>query len=317
MLSFLTHIKNYFLRKRQILIDRSKTIILPGFNQQSLHEVGDFFITGLQKNSLNIRASAISFKFFLALFPGIMFVFTLLPFLFEHTPYLPEQNYTDFLMNELKNFLPKDAYNISKETIFDIISNKRSGLLSLSFILAVYFATDGFNAIIHAFNNSAHMPERRSPFMQRLTALGLMLSFVVLLFITTILTVFSNIGFDYLLEKHWMIEDFSFYVLKFSNMALIIALIYFSVSLLYYYAPSSRKYWNFFSTGSLLATLLIVLVSAGFAWYVNNFGQYNKLYGSIGTLIVIMIWMNLISTILLIGFELNASIKNAILNEDE
>lgn len=316
MLTYIKHIKAYIFRKRQALIDRSKTIILPGFNQQSLHEVGDFFITGLRKNSLDVRASAISFKFFLALFPGIMFVFTLLPFLFANTPYLPDQDYNEFLMNELKQFLPQDAYSISKETIFDIISNKRSGLLSLSFVLTIYFATDGFDAIIHAFNHSAHMPERRSPLMQRLTALGLMFAFVILLFVTTVLTVFSNIGFDFLLEKKWMIEDFSFYFLKFSNLALIIALIYFSVSLLYYYAPSSRKYWKFFSTGSLVATFLIVLVSAGFAWYVNNFGQFNKLYGSIGTLIVIMLWMNLISTILLIGFELNASIKNAVLHED-
>lgn len=303
--------------KKQTLIDRTKRLTLPGFNQQSIYEVGTFFIHGLQKNSLNIRASAISFKFFLALFPGILFLFTLLPFLFANTPYLPDQNYNEFIMQEMEQWLPQDAYSVSKETIFDILSNKREGLLSLSFLLTIYFATDGFTAIIFAFNQSVHLPEKRTILAQRLTALGLMFSFVILLFVSTLLTVFSQVGFDYLLAQGWMIEGFGFYALKISNMILILSLIYFSVSLLYYFAPANRQYWNFFSTGSLLATLLIILVSYGFAWYINNFGQFNKLYGSIGTLIVIMLWMNLISTILLIGFELNASIKNAVLTPDE
>jgi membrane protein len=315
MLEGLIKLKNRWFTFQNHWLDKTKYIILPGFNKQSLHEVGGFFIQGLQKNSLDIRSSAISFKFFLALFPGILFIFTLLPFLFANTPYLPNQNYNDFLMQELQNWLPKDAYSVSKETIFDILSNKREGLLSLSFLLTIYFATDGFTAIIFAFNQSIHIEEKRSVFAQRLTALGLMFLFVILLFVSTVLTVFGDIGFDFLLAKGWMIEGLSFYLLKISNILLIVALIYFSISFLYYYAPSKRTYWNFFSTGSAVATFLIVLVSSGFAWYVNNFGQFNKLYGSIGTLIVIMIWMNMISTILLIGFELNASIKNAVLND--
>ncbi len=301
--------QKYFLTLIHPFISFSKNTSLPGLSGASIYVVASAFFKAIQEGAINTRASAISFKFFLAIFPGIIFIFTLLPFLFSKTPYLPNKDYTEFLMEELEHWMPKDAYSVSKDTVYDLLNNKRQGLLSLSFLLTLYFATNGYMAIIQSFNQSVYIEDKSKPIFIRLKAFGLVIIITLLLFITTILSVFSNIGFDLLLEKGWMVSELSLYVLKITNLFIIVSLVYFSIAILYYLAPASRKEWSFFSAGATIASVLIILISLGFGWYVNNFGQFNKLYGSIGTLIVIMLWLNLISTILLVGFELNASIK--------
>ncbi len=312
---FKTLIEKFNLIKNR-LYGFLKKHTLPGFDGESIYDVLYHFIKAWEKGAISMRASSISFTFFLAIFPGIIFLFTLLPFLFSHTPYLPDQDYAEFLMQELKVWLPKDIYKISQETIYDIISKKRSGLLSFSFLLTVYFATNGFNAMMDSFNHSIHIKDKRNPYLQRLVAFFLMITFVLLLFLTILLTVAGDMGLEYMVKKGWMIKDLGFYLLKFSNYVLIVTFVYLIISFLYYFAPVNRENWRFFSAGSSMATFLIIFVSIGFGWYINNFGQYNKLYGSIGALIVLMLWIDLNSTILLIGFELNTSIKNAIIQED-
>ena len=282
---------------------------LPGLDGVSIYEVSSFFANSILKGAINIRSSAISYNFFLAIFPGIIFLFTLVPFVLHKIPILPQdQDYVAYMMGEMKRWLPASAYNLSQETIYDILSQPREGLLSVSFVLTVLFATNGFNALITSFNQSIHIELHRSFFKQRLIALLLLFILTILFIITIALALFGGIGFDMLLERGWIIKDFSYYLISILNWGIIILLVYFSVSFMYYLAPAKRVSYRFLSAGSSLATFLIVLVSYGFSWYVNNFGQYNKLYGSIGALIVIMIWMNLISTVMLIGFELNTSI---------
>ncbi len=275
----------------------------------TLYEVSFFFLRSLVRGAINIRSSAISYNFFLALFPGIIFLFTLVPFVLQSLPYLPQdQDYVNYMMNQIKLWLPKNAYEISQETILDIISQPRQGLLSLSFFLTILFATNGFNSLITSFNQSIHIELTRSFIKQRFVAF-LLLFIITTLFITTIaLAIFSNVGYDYLIKNGWIVKNFSFYALTILNWVMIVALVYLSIAFMYYLAPATDARFRFLSAGSSLATFLVLLSSFLFTWYINNFGQYNKLYGSIGALIVIMIWLNIIATVLLIGFELDASI---------
>ncbi|MBA3901287.1 MAG: YihY/virulence factor BrkB family protein, partial [Bacteroidetes bacterium] len=196
-------------------------------------------------------------------------------------------------------------------TMEDLVTRQRGGLLSFGFLLAIYFATNGFSSMITAFNHSYHIAESRSMFMQFLVSLWLVLIVTILLFIAIVLIIFSGITLNYLLEFGILKDSFHVTLLHFGKWVVILSLLFFSFSFMYYIGPSKKSEFRFISAGSTLATVLSIITSLGFAYYVNNFGQYNKLYGSIGTIIVMLLWMQFNSFILLIGFELNASIKNA------
>jgi membrane protein len=278
----------------------SKKVILPGFEGLSLYLVSKFFIQGLRNGALNMRATSLAFSFFLALFPSVIFLFTLIP-------YIPIENFQDQLFNLMKSMLPQSAFEATEETIFDIIKNPRGGLLSFGFISALYFSTNGFNAMINAFNETYHQIETRSPFMQRLVALLIVIVTTLLLLVAIGLIVGSQIAFDFFIKR----DQVEYYLVYYGQWFILIALCYTFISFNYFMGPKNNKGWKFFSAGSFFATILTILTSVLFAYYVNNFGNYNKLYGSIGTLIVIMLWLYINSLILLLGFDLNVSISRA------
>jgi membrane protein len=296
--------------KNSSLVKYLKRVSFPGFDKVPLYEVGRFFVKGLMQGALSTRASSIAFNFFLAIFPAVIFFFTLIP-------YIPINNFQEELLKILQDVLPNNAYLSIKDTLEDIVLNKRSGLLSFGFIAAFYFATNGINAMIVAFNASRHEMETRSWLNMRLVSFLLVLIITMLLTIAIGLIVFSQFGFNYLINLGWLKQDFTYYLLLSGKWLIIIGLFFFTISFLYYFAPSKKKNWRFISAGSTLATLLSILISVGFSFYVNNFGQYNKLYGSIGTIIVILLWLYFNALVLLIGFELNASIKNAKIKRKE
>ena len=286
------------------VIELSKKIILPGFDGLPLYDVVVFFIKGIQKGSLTTRASSLAFNFFLAIFPGIIFLFSLIP-------YIPIDDFQDQLLSLMKDMLPYNAFQAMKSTIEDILMHQRRGLLSFGFILTFYFATNGVNAMINAFNSSYYSIETRSPLMQRLVSFILVFILTFLVLFSIALIVFSGLALDYLVEKGILQDAFTIYLLLIGKWLTIVGLFFFTFSFLYYYGPSRKSKFRFISPGSTLATILSIITSLGFAYYVNNFGQYNKLYGSIGTIVVVLLWLYFNSIILLLGFELNASIRNA------
>ncbi len=296
-----------------IAIKKSKILklSLPGFDGKSMYEVFEFFFRSVIKGAVNMRAAAVSFKFFLALFPAMIFIFTLIPYLLQFVPFLPEQDYVQFIMDEIHIILPETVYQSIKDTVFDILSIKRQGLLSFAFLLTLFFATNGFMALMTAFNHSINVTTKRHPLKQRFFAILLMFITLFLVLLTTILAVVSELAFDYILSHDILHRGFMYYCIVFVDFLIIVALIYLAISFMYYFAPENRKHWKFFSAGSSLATLLCIMVTGAFSWYVANFGNYNKVYGSIGTLMIFMIWVNIISTILIVGFELNSSIQSA------
>lgn len=288
----------------QAPLQLSKRIILPGFDGMPFYDVVVFFIKGLRESSLTTRASSLAFQFFLALFPSIIFLFTLIPI-------IPIDNFQDQLFDLIKEIMPTNAYELANETIEDLIKNKNNSLLSFGFIFALYFATNGINAMIMAFNHSYHSSKKGSFIKQRLTSFLLLFILTFLMVIAIGLIVFSNIIIKKMIAEGYISSGISLYLIDAGKFIILILLFFLGISSIYYYGNIRNTKFRFVSAGSTLATLLTIIISYGFAFYVNNFSTYNKVYGSIGTLIVIMLWLYFNSLVLLIGFELNASIQHA------
>lgn len=278
----------------------ARKIILPGFQKITLFDAGKFFIRGIRHGAILSRASSVSFSFFLALFPSIIFLFTLIP-------YIPVENFQPMLFEMLKQLMSESAYAAAQDTITEIITRPNKGLLSFGFILALYFSTNGFNAMIGAFNRTYHDIETRGWLWQRLISLLLVIITTLLLILAIAIIVLSEKAIQHIFNdgfiETWLIVVGRWFVL--------FALCFSTISFIFYLAPSKKNRWTFFSAGSMFATILSIITSIGFSYYVNNFGSYNKLYGSIGTLIVILMWIYFNCIVMILGFELNASIQVA------
>ena len=286
------------------LLSWSKRVTLPGFGGLPLYEVARFFYHGLMKDVLTEKAASISFNFFLAIFPGIIFLFTLIS-------YIPIENFHETLLNTLRGVIPELAYEVSVNTIEDIIKRQRGELLSFGFIFALYFSTRGIISLIQAFNNTIYAAESRNWFMQRCIAIGLIFIMTVLLMVAVTLIIAAHVGLDFLVRQGIIKSGFVFYLLAGGDWLIIWTLYYFGISFIYYVGPTSKTGFRFLSPGSIVSTILTVLSFYGFNYYIENFSRYNVLYGSIGILMLIMLWLYLNSLVLLIGFELNASIYTA------
>lgn len=283
------------------LIEWSKRTSLPGFDKVPVFNVSVFFINELQKEALNTKATSLAYSFLLALFPATIFLFTLIP-------YIPVADFQDQLLLLLKQLLPKNAYQAFSATLEDIIRRQRGDLLSLGFVFALFFSTNGVFSLMKAFNKSALQTETRSFLRQRLVAVSLTFLVSSLLLVGISVIVAGEYVIDLLNEFSFFKDKWLYYLVLCMRWVIIIILFFGTISVLYYFGPSTPKKFKFISAGSTLATILFILTSVGFSYYINHFSRYNKLYGSIGTLIVVMLWLYLSSMILLIGFELNASI---------
>lgn len=292
------------------IIRFSKEVRIPGFDGLPLYDVMAFFVKGLQNGWLNLRASAVAFNFILAIFPGIIFIFTLIA-------YIPIEGFQEQLLSMMEVLLPTSVYDSVDETFRDIITRQRGGLLSVTVISTLYFATTGLHTLIDSFNTTYHTMESRSYFVERGIAILLALILTGFTLVAAALIIFGQIGMDYLRELGWIKDSLLTLALNLARWVIILTLIFFAISVLYFLGPAKKTKWRFFSAGSTLATVLVILTSLGFSFFVENFGQYNKLYGSIGTLVIVMLWTLFNSIALLIGFELNASIDNAKLREME
>lgn len=292
---------NFFYAKVINLIAWSKKIVLPGFDGIPLYDVAVFFGNGLWEGQLTSRASAIAYNFFVALFPTIIFFFTIIPF-------IPVDHFQEMLLGVMEEFVPTQAYSAVEGTIIDIVTRPRGGLLSIGFVLAMYFSTNGIASLAEGFNSSVHITETRSWFQQRLVCLLLVIILSLLIILSLALISLGNFTFGFL-SRHGILSDrLIYYMLQGVRWFILIALVFFGNSFLYYFAPTRRNRFRFFSAGSTLSTILILAITMAFNYYVNNFSSYNALYGSIGTLLIVLLWIYFNSIILLIGFELNASI---------
>ncbi|MCY7292531.1 MAG: YihY/virulence factor BrkB family protein [Ferruginibacter sp.] len=263
-----------------------------------------FFIKGIRRGDITARSQALAFSFFLAIFPSLIFLFTLIP-------YVPIDNFQSQLLGLIQSLLPKDAYMATRETIIDIISIKRSGVLSLGFFFALYFSTNGFNAMINSFNKTYHGADLRPAWRQRMVAILLTLLVAVMVITAIVLLVGHEYVIKFIYKHKFVNRHFYRLIIEFGKWIIVMALSFFAIACLYYFGPYHKKKFKFLSAGATFATLLIIATSLLFNYYVANFANYNKLYGSIGTLIIVMIYIQFNSMVLLLGFEFNASVDNA------
>lgn len=273
----------------------------------SLYRTGLIFIDKVGDNQLFERAYGVAFNFTLSLFPSIIFLFALIPFVHNWIPSISQGE----ILHYLQEVLPRSLFEVTAETIFDTLHIRREGLISFGVLFALFLATNGVNSLMTTFNMSYKTVENRSFIKTRLIALFLTVLLAFAFLVSILLLVVGEFVIDWLLEFSHISHDFVNYFLLPLRVIVILTAFYGAVASIYYWGPAIHDKWRFFSYGSFLSTILCLIVSFGFSFYITNFGTYNKLYGSIGGIIALMVWQYLMSAILLLGFEFNASIDRA------
>ncbi len=291
---------------------KSKQIILPGFSGVPLYDVVRFFFKQVNRVGLNERASAISFNFIMAIPAAFICIFTLVP-------YMPiSKQFTAELLRLTRDLTPNQStYNLVRTFLEDFLNTQRGGLLSFGFLLVIYYASNAMLGVIHTFDKSIYQHATKSNFVQQrwraikltLIVLGLMIGIILVL-------IGQGMLFD-LMMKWLKIKGSGVVWIRVLRWIVTFGLFFYGIALIYKYGPSVKKRWSTFSPGSIVATFLTILTTYIFSYWVNHFGNYNKVYGSIGTVLILMFLIYLNSLILLIGFELNVSITYLKAEADE
>ena len=255
-------------------------------------------------NDTSERAASVSYSLILAVFPTVIFFFTLIPYI----TFIPDlqKNIMDFF----REVLPGNTYTVVNSTIQDIISRPQSNVLSFGFLLALYSATSGLVALIQAFNSSYKSAERRS--FLKIRGIAVVLTFTLafaLILAVVVLIIGANVS-DYLLHFGVLNNVFFANILDIGRYLVVFSVFVGAVTIIYRLGPNVDMKWVFIMPGAITASVLIVLTTLGFSFYISNFSSYNKVYGSIGTLIALMIWINLVSLLLILGFEMNVALYN-------
>jgi len=264
-------------------------------------------IIEIDKDDIMPSANAVAFSFTLSVFPALIFLFTLIP-------YIPVEDLDKKILELLGQVLPASIYKELSTTIIDIVSRPRSGLLSLGFVLAFYAATNGMMSLMGAFNRAYHTTDRRGFLKARLIATSLTGLLVFVLVIAVVIIIVGNVVLKWLVRHdYWGFfnDKVTYYMISGLQYGVTFSMFFVAISIIYYWGPAMHKRWRFFSAGSVIASILSILVTHLFSYYISNFASYNRLYGSIGTLIGLMLWFFLLSFVILLGFEINACIDEA------
>lgn len=282
------------------IIKLGKTIKIPGLSGMSLYDVIEMYFIGILKGALTSRAGGISFSFFMALFPFLLFMLTLIP-------YIPIEGFQEDFLIMIEQLLPPKTADSVQTVINDIANNRYGGLLSFGFLASIFLMANGVSAILGGFEYSYHVTQMRSVFRQYLVSMGM----AILMSIVLVFTVAVSVYFEILIndfKTHGWLADEVFWIEK-GQFVFFIVLILTSVSFLYKYGTKEVKHNSFITPGAVLTTFLTLVMFKLFGIYVEKFATYNQLYGSIGTLLILMLFVWINSIILLLGFELNASIN--------
>ncbi|MBQ8649800.1 MAG: YihY/virulence factor BrkB family protein [Flavobacteriales bacterium] len=269
----------------------------------SLYRILALYGNGLLKGTLAARAESIAYSFFMAMFPGVIFIFSLIA-------YIPIDGLQETLMELLEEALPPHTWETVASTVHDIVSIKRGGLLSVSFVGVIFFVTNGVNGLIANFKTSYNQISMRPYINQYLVSLNLIFMLFVILVITLSLIIFSKVFWSHMTSLSFLGIEVTT-IISIARYSLVFFAILLSVSLIFYYGPKTKGL-PFFSPGAILSTILILISSYAFAFYIETFSQYNRLYGSLGAILIFMFWLFINSFLLLVGFELNAAIIKSI-----
>ena len=283
----------------RILVRGLKKIKLPWLQGMSFFELLELYIIGIIDGAVSYHASAVAFSFFMALFPFALFILNLIP-------YIPIEGFQVDFLNFVREGVPPNTYNAIANIINDILNNSHSGLLSSGFLLSIFLMANGINGILGGFESSRHVIDKRGFFSQYLIALGLSLLLSILL----LLTVAAIVVFEVFIQKSMIQNVLSDQIplIILSRYVFVILMLLITISVLFRFGTKQSHKPPFITIGSVFTTILVIISSYFFGIWVLKFSKYNELYGSIGTLLIMMfyIWINCM--VLLLGFELNAII---------
>lgn len=291
-----------------ILINLLKRFKLPGLEGLSFYDLLELYVIGIAKGALTTRASAIAFNFFMALFPFLLFVLIVIP-------YVPIDDFKIEFLRFLDSFLPPNTSEFFFQNIFENIDQtQRGGLVSSVFVLSIALMANGVNAVFSGFENSYHQQLSRNIVRQYLYALSVALILGFLLIFTIVVLGYFQIFvvqklLNVLGSQGYQVESQTVFWFDVAKYMFFVIMVYLATSTLYYFGTKEGRISKFFSVGALFTTILIILTSYLFGIYIENFAQYNKLYGSIGALLILMFYLWLNANILLLGYELNASLN--------
>jgi membrane protein len=290
--------------------EKSKKVILPGFDGVPLFDVIKFFKEQIRRVGLTERASAVSYNFIMSIPPSCLFLFTLIPQL----PFIRKGQIKRQLHSIIRDIIPADTYNKGIITFVDsFFKEDHIALLSFGFLLLIFFASNGMMGLMRSFNKNYIGFEKRTGLNTRMVAIKLTVIIMGLILACLLLLIAQNAVLKWIGIKNTVVLQF----ISIVRWLFIVALIFYAIGFIYKYAPAIKKRFKLFSPGAILATFLSILTTLGFSIFVNNFGKYNALYGSIGTIIVLMIIIYINSLVLLIGYELNVSIHSIKAMADE
>ncbi|MFN5402163.1 MAG: YihY/virulence factor BrkB family protein [Bacteroidota bacterium] len=289
------------IRIKRIVFYLLKKMTLPGFQGQSVYDVLEFFFIEIGRDSLQVRATSISFYFLMALFPSLLVMFTLIP-------YLPVTGLQESILNGAHSVLPDMGYEFIQHTLENLLNTQNNSLLSIGLIMSLYYSTSGVLGLLDAFNKMYPAFRKRKFINKIFVALKINILLIVLLIVSATLIIAGKWIIPLIFNNISFFSSFSYLFFAVAQWIVTLLCILTGISLIYYYGPATHVKWRFFNPGSIFATVLSILASLCFSYLMENFSQLNKIYGSIGTLIIIMFWFYWNSLILMIGFELNASI---------
>ena len=283
-----------------------KAFRIPGYSGFSFYDLLELYLSGIVKGTLSSRAGSIAFSFFMALFPFLLFILNLIAF-------IPIENFDAVLFNFIELLLPQESQSFFTQIFDDIRLKQRAGLLSSVFLLSIILTANGVSSIFSSFEGSYHVELSRSFFRQYLFSMMVGILLAILLLVGVAALIFFEI---YILNNLEDLIPREVNWIRFGQIFFYIILTYISVAVLYYFGTIEGKKTHFFSPGALMTCLLILLTTYFFGIYIENFSKYNQLYGSIGALLIFLFYIWLNSSVLLLGFELNATL-NRLKNQDK
>ena len=286
---------------------KAHSIVLPGVNGATLYEVGKFFFTELRQVKLTERAAACTYNFIMAMPPTFLFLFSLVP-------YLPLRNVEATIISTLKLVTPNNRIYLAVSSVIqDFMQKQHHDVLSFGIVMVLFFSSNGMMGLMKSFDRSEILYKKRSSLQRRWVAIKLTVMLILVSLLTIAVLIIQNKSLNALILK--VFPDIV--AIKILSSIILVLVIFVTFCFIYRYGPSLTHRFKFVTTGSVFATIASLTATSGFFFLVNNFLNYNKVYGSIGTLIafMVLVWLN--TVIILLGYELNVSILLGKLSQGE
>lgn len=275
-----------------------------GFEGMSAWDVFRFFVVGVAEGALGIRAAAIAFQVFVSIFPVILVLLSLLPL-------VPVKDFQGSLFDALRQYFPGDTFHLVESTVADLLATGvHPEIASLGFVLMLFYASSSINGILSGLNEAHHLEKRGHWLLMRAMSMLLMVVFSLFLIIAVLLIVFSGTVLDWLTAEG-LVALADLPLIQTVRWVVTLLLLFTTITALYNAADFTKDRWRFITPGAVATTGLIVLTSIAFAWFATSLSSYNRLYGSLGTLLLLLVWLNVNCFLLIIGFDLNTVLNKA------